>query len=289
MNFIFVMISPDAEPNVAAWGNSEYTVNGLYRNDGSTEPLWTVDWFALGVVVASDGSHLIRLGPWASGYFPSAFTDAGLPSIGGWYDQEAFTFFSDGIEIRSYRIDELVRDPESLPAIVPYFFSILAGSQLDDGSGTWSIVTLRGEYYKFDVSTGEILSSFLLRLWILGVGAPLILVPLIVVLRRRSFARHVIAMSVASCLWTLLVMYSFSGYLSLGSPSGSDMVISILLSLTLIGVAGIALLPAGVFWLLKRKYMPGTLWLMWAVWCLAALTSTALLLTPPLVQIVRPL
>jgi hypothetical protein len=30
----------------------------LYRNDGSTTPLWTVDWYAHSVLLPSDGIHL---------------------------------------------------------------------------------------------------------------------------------------------------------------------------------------------------------------------------------------
>ena len=91
--FIFVMISPlSAEREAAYWGNEEwaaeiqplrrkYTFSGLYRNNGSIEPLWTVDWYASSVIVASDGSHLIRLD--------------------GVYDLPEFTFFSEGRKIRS--------------------------------------------------------------------------------------------------------------------------------------------------------------------------------------------
>jgi hypothetical protein len=39
-----------------------YPQSGLYRNDGSAAPLWTVDWYAFKVFVASDGVHLVRLG-----------------------------------------------------------------------------------------------------------------------------------------------------------------------------------------------------------------------------------
>lgn len=249
--FIFVMSLPRA----MTWKNKIYSVSGLYRNDGSTEPLWTVDWYAFEVVVASDGSHVIRLGPWASAY-----------------DDEAFTFFSDGKEIKSYEIDDLVWNPRSLPRSVSHF-SWLADSRLDDDAGTWSIRTLNGEYYKFSISTGEILLSIRMPFWILGIGAPLFVGILFAVLRRRTIAAHVIAMLLVSCVWTSVLVLSDGDISEL--PAG------ILLSLLLIGVAVIALIPAGVFWLLKQKYMPGTLLLMWTVWGLGALIDTYLLMFIP--------
>ena len=42
-----------------------YSKSGMYRNDGTREPLWTVDWWAV-VTVPGDGVHVIRQGPWSS-------------------------------------------------------------------------------------------------------------------------------------------------------------------------------------------------------------------------------
>src|SRR5688500_3455468 len=69
--FVFVMLAPqtledelkshgteDAKNAVTAIRNV-YKKSGLYKNDGSAEPLWTVDWYAP-VTVLSDGEHLIR-------------------------------------------------------------------------------------------------------------------------------------------------------------------------------------------------------------------------------------
>lgn len=251
--FLFVMIAPPWSEERAAKIQAirkKYRVSGLYRNDGSSEPLWAVGWYAYGVIVASDGSHVIRHGPWAS-------------SSG----DEAFTFFADGREIRSYRINELVGNPEFLPHSVSHFMW-LGNHQLDDSAGTWAIRTLNGEYYTFDISTGEILSSFRLRRWIFGVGVPIIVVALVLLLRRGSLAKHVITMSVVSCLWALVVLFSD------GDLSRYEIVGTIPLGLLLIGVAGVAFLPAGVYWALKRKRMPGAIALMWALWCLATLWTT---------------
>src|SRR6266498_4357673 len=63
--YVFVMLVPDAR-NPVSYGASkpeirkQYSRTGLYNNDGSTNPLWTVDWYGLGVVVSSDGRHIMR-------------------------------------------------------------------------------------------------------------------------------------------------------------------------------------------------------------------------------------
>jgi hypothetical protein len=244
------MIAPPRERRTAKIQaiREKYRVSGLYLNDGSLEPLWTVDWYAHRVIVASDGSHVIRRGPWASRYY-----------------DEAFTFFADGRKIRSYRIDELVGNPKFLPRSVSHF-RWRGDHQFNDSAGTWAIRTLNGEYYTFDISTGEILSSFRLRRWIFGVGVPIIGVTLILLLRLGSMAKHVITMSVVSCLWALVVMVS-DGHLSRDEIIGT-----IPLGILFIAVAGVFFLP--VYWSRKRERKLGAIGLMWTLWCLTTLTIT---------------
>lgn len=79
-----------------------YTKSGLYKNDGSTIPLWTVDWCGR-VLLPSDGIHVIRSGPWAS-----------------WGGDEAFSFYSRGRLLRTYRVGDLVDWPELLPHSVSH-------------------------------------------------------------------------------------------------------------------------------------------------------------------------
>ena len=119
-----------------------YSESGLYRNDGSKTPLWTVYWYAFEIDAVSDGVHLVRLGPWA-----------------GRYDQEAITFFAYGNPLRSYKINELVTFPWLMPHTVSHF-TWIAGGSLNDEKLTYILTTLHGERYVFDVTTGKIISSF---------------------------------------------------------------------------------------------------------------------------------
>src|SRR5438034_10355106 len=61
--YVFVMIAPGVgEEDVSLWREDIaasireirrlYTKSGLYRNDGSSEPLWTVAWYASRVTVS---------------------------------------------------------------------------------------------------------------------------------------------------------------------------------------------------------------------------------------------
>jgi hypothetical protein len=150
--YVFVMIAPLApEEDAGYWVEKvateirkireAYKVSGLYRNDGSREPLWTVDWYASYVEVASDGVHLVRFGPWA--HSP---------------EQEALTFFASGKEIRSYTIGELVAEPDKLPHSVSHFVWD-KDIKLDDANLLYRLTTKNGEQYVFDITTGAIVSK----------------------------------------------------------------------------------------------------------------------------------
>src|SRR5687767_1053443 len=61
--YIFVMLRP-LERRGETGLYKKYPKSGLYLNNRSTKPLWTVDWYAFDVKVSADGQYLIRYGPW---------------------------------------------------------------------------------------------------------------------------------------------------------------------------------------------------------------------------------
>jgi hypothetical protein len=159
--YVFVMISPMTPDEDERKWDTKYRVaireirrtykrSGLYRNDGSTEPLWTVDWYTHSVAISSDGVHLIRPGPWPGGnrYGP----------LGSALDVEALSFFANGKLLRTYRIRELVDDPDKLPRSVSHFDWERKG-QLDDARSEYVLTTLDGNRFVFDIRTGEIISE----------------------------------------------------------------------------------------------------------------------------------
>jgi len=158
--YVFVMLSPlSVEAEAALWNEKKanevqairkkYKQSGLYLNDGSTNPLWTVDWYG-SVVPYSDGVHLIRIGPPASTS-----------------QQEAISFFANGRLLKSYKIRELV----DFPLLTHYTESHLtwrSDTSLDDRNKRYHLRTVLGESYTFDITTGQMVSSFRLPRWILA-------------------------------------------------------------------------------------------------------------------------
>jgi hypothetical protein len=162
--YVFVMIAPrPVEVDLNPWNEETrakireirrvYNRSGLYRTDGSTEPLWTVSWYAHSVEVASDGVHLIRHGPWASST-----------------REEAFSFFANGKLLWAWQINELVDVPALLPHSVSHF-QWRNEDQFDDAKLEYTVSTLDGNRFVFDVRSGNVVSqSRPIRVGLWGVG-----------------------------------------------------------------------------------------------------------------------
>jgi hypothetical protein len=156
--FVFVMVSwIPVEDEVGRWNEETaagirevrrtYTRSGMYRNDGSTDPLWTVDWYAYGVDLTPDGVHLIRPGPWAR------LLDDRTPDL----DCEAVSFFANGRLIRTYHIRELVDDPGRFKRSVSHFSWREEGRV--SGEFEYTITTRDGNRFVFDIRTGAVVSE----------------------------------------------------------------------------------------------------------------------------------
>jgi hypothetical protein len=143
-NYVFVMLVPSRLIQSLTWLNRElrnkYPSSGLYLNDGSNTPLWTVDWYAINTYISSDGKHLIRMGPWP---------------VKGNYSEVALSFYENGEEIKNYEVKDLVATPETLPESTSHY-GWLEESFFDDKVGRMYIKTVNQEKYVFDVTTGEI-------------------------------------------------------------------------------------------------------------------------------------
>ena len=149
--FVFVMVPPlslEQELRFLSEDFGEKTrkireahpVSGLYRNDGTSEPLWTVDWYASGAEIYSDGVHLVRHGPWAQRL-----------------SDEAISFFANGKLLRSYRVSDLIKDRSRLERTVSHFFW-QEDVRLDDRALRYTVATVDRRCYVFDVTTGAIVS-----------------------------------------------------------------------------------------------------------------------------------
>jgi hypothetical protein len=147
-------------------GLEKYPANGLYRNDGSTEPLWTVDWSNWAFPL-NDGRHAIRFG-----------RGGASPHTG--YANESFAFLCDGKVLKSYAVRDLIEFPTLLPhSVCPGFaawgaaspsreirFSLNGNQPIpmdvpapDENAHSILINTLHGDRFVFDYTTGEIVSE----------------------------------------------------------------------------------------------------------------------------------
>lgn len=161
---IFVMIAPneqlgrfnqETQDSIRAI-RARYTQSGIYPNDGSTTPRWTVDWYSHGVQLASDGIHLVRPGAWTS-------------STNG----EAFALFANGKLVRSYRIADLVDARFMLGRTGGGRVVWLDGSSIDDVASHYIVSTRDGNSFVFNLATGEVVSEFRrgrIVLWMTGIG-----------------------------------------------------------------------------------------------------------------------
>jgi LPXTG-motif cell wall-anchored protein len=161
--FVFVMLAPGtSDPR---WGGDmgkeiravreKYKQSGLYRNDGSDIPIWTLDWYSHSIEIASDGVHLIR-----KHTGPSYDRNDTSPRR---YEQEALSFFANGKLLRTYRIDEIVSNPTSLPHSVSHF-QWFARDELDDAKLHYKVWTIEGigggpRWVDFDLTSGELVAS----------------------------------------------------------------------------------------------------------------------------------
>jgi len=120
--FLFVMLAPGHPghylPASGLFVVERYPSSGLYRNDGTITPLWTVDWWTAkdSVFVSSDGEHLARVQ-----------TDPG-PEI----DEAALVFYERGKELKRYTMRDLVSNPElywvsDLPSLGPHLMRSVNG------------------------------------------------------------------------------------------------------------------------------------------------------------------
>jgi hypothetical protein len=166
--YVFVMRSPEE----GRWGpegpeiHRLYPKSGLYRNDGSNTPLWTVDWYvpndldSTGIGVASDGIHLVLHHNWWRG------RDI--------YDAEVLSFFANGQLLRTYRLRELsgVSGWSSRGDIYwvkgvgfPSNYQVSPNKGLDDKRLRYTVRTEDGRRFVFDMRTGEIISVSTIVPW----------------------------------------------------------------------------------------------------------------------------
>jgi hypothetical protein len=167
--YVFVMIPPDItlddelKPFNDGPGRAvkdeirairgKYQRSGLYPNDGSADPLWTVDWYKSRVVVPSDGVHLVAFpGPHRrTGNRENKVTADDLKQVG-------LEFYAKGKLIREAPIAEYVDRTGPLSATWSHF-GWCEEARADDTNGRLIVTTLDDNRIAVDLATGTVVSK----------------------------------------------------------------------------------------------------------------------------------
>jgi len=166
--FLFVMIAPrpasdeksldpeKSEHSKQLFAKYSATGSGLYRNDGSTEKLWGVDWYSYRVWPADDGVHVVRL----HGDFPLTekfVASRRLPDeiVAEQVNGEALSFYDRGGLKKIYSVRELVRNVDGLPHSLQHVLWSADGVLTQDGR-QFVMMTQEPRQVIFDLDTGKV-------------------------------------------------------------------------------------------------------------------------------------
>jgi hypothetical protein len=147
--YIFCMVPKHEYP---PYKELSYGIAYQLLSSGELAELWrTKDWYSFKVFLADDGRHLVRMGPWNVGHDPEP-------------DHLAVAFYRDGQLIKQYSTAELVKDHSRIQISASHY-QWLAGRDEKaeppslDWKSRFSLSTVDGIEYLFDVTTGAILST----------------------------------------------------------------------------------------------------------------------------------
>ena len=145
--YVFVMLTEYSDPLISSAGK-QYFSSGLYTNDGSNVPIWTIDWYAPIVYVSSDGEHLARIGCCPS------LKNSNKPDI----QELAVAFYENGKLLKRYPISDLINNPSGLPKSVSHF-QWDKDVSFDDTLSELTIITTEDNKYVFNVKSGEMITG----------------------------------------------------------------------------------------------------------------------------------
>ena len=115
----------------------KYPRAGLYCNDGGVEPLWTIDWYAFEgqLYLKDDGVHVIKCDT-----------------------RSSLCFYAKGQAVRAYSLRDLMDDvpPTRNDGSGP---PLLAQHAALTGEFEFTVQTMDGNVFTFDIRTGDILTE----------------------------------------------------------------------------------------------------------------------------------
>ena len=144
--FVYVMLVPwefeQRSDPTTSWAaksreiRAKWPKSGLYKNDGSREPLWAVEGYYRSMWLASDGDHAVF---WNPAWNP---------------DTPVFTFVAGGHILRTYRGEDLIGPRGRLKGSWHNWGS-MKSEQLNDESLMFRVETEDRDVFWFDMRTGE--------------------------------------------------------------------------------------------------------------------------------------
>jgi hypothetical protein len=164
--WLFVMLPPggalkDVPPLYVAETQklaAKYPASGLYTNDGSTTPIFTVDWYSFRVYPANDGLHVLSIdatSTFTAQYIANTLSDEDVQKQ---LNAPAVVVYEKDKPIRTHLLKDLVKDPAACKRSVQHLIW-LAGEAVDP-SGTKLVLNTQDQnQYTFDLSSGDIISQ----------------------------------------------------------------------------------------------------------------------------------
>jgi hypothetical protein len=170
--FVFVMLHPP-HGRVPDPINEKYPRSGLYRNDGSTTPLWTFDdGYVREAYPASDGVHVVV--QYRRVISPNV-RDCGNSPPEPPANPEVLGFYAGGKKIRDVHLGEVLDHVRFCRKHGPGWHSWLASARIDDAAGTLIVETTADTRREIDLKTGHPIHSEWLAaaepVWSVGVLA----------------------------------------------------------------------------------------------------------------------
>jgi hypothetical protein len=149
--FVFVVLHgprPGEPPDPLA---AKYPASGLYRNDGSTAPLWTFPGgYVRDAYPASDGVHVVVLLERVITIHPGPDTD-GPPEPP---DPAVLAVYANGVKVRTVRLGELLDHVRFGRERDPGWHPWLASAAIDDAGRAFVVETVGGRRTVLDLETG---------------------------------------------------------------------------------------------------------------------------------------
>jgi hypothetical protein len=174
--FVFVVLHgprPDEPPDSLA---AKYPASGMYRNDGSTAPLWTYpDGYVRDAYPASDGVHVVvlleRVVTLGRAYDNNPPESAPNPAV--------LAVWANGTKVRDVPLGELLDHARFCREREPGWHPWLRTAAVEDGSNTFVVETVDGRRTVLSLESGHPLlakadgpsPSLAFRLVLAGVAA----------------------------------------------------------------------------------------------------------------------